>query len=295
MHNPRTTTVDKDREGNTLPRPTDPIPLATNPPSSGTEGAARVVDVLLLFLDESNAIGVSQVSRHLGLSKAVVHRIFRSLVAKDMVVQDPETKLYTLGPAAAAIGARAFRDSDLRQIASPILSALRDTTGETATLSEFIGHERAYIEQFPSPQEIKMLVEIGRRFPLHAGSSSKAILSFLQLEEQQFVIDGTLARLTAETVVDREQLTADLRAIHSQGYAVSRGERQRGAGAVASPLFNYRGQVVGAISVCGPADRFSQSVVDSLIPLVLAAARKISLGLGSQPISSIDQRSETAS
>jgi DNA-binding IclR family transcriptional regulator len=212
-----------------------------------------------------------------------------------MVVQDPESKLYTLGPAAAAIGARAFRDSDLRQIASPILSALRDTTGETATLSEFIGHERAYIEQFPSPQEIKMLVEIGRRFPLHAGSSSKAILSFLQSDEQQAVIDGTLARLTSETVVDRDQLTADLRAIHSHGYAVSRGERQRGGGAVASPLFNHRGQVVGAISVCGPAERFSESVVDSLIPLVLAAARKISLGLGAQPMSSIDPRSETAS
>jgi len=278
-----------------LPNSSVPIPLATDSPSSGTEGAARVVDVLLLFLDESNAIGISAVSRQLGLSKAVVHRIFRSLVAKDMVVQDSETKLYTLGPAAAAIGARAFRDSDLRQIASPILSALRDATGETATLSEVIGHERAYIEQFPSPREIKMLVEIGRRFPLHAGSSSKAILSFLQPDEQQAVIDGTLARLTSETVVDRVQLTADLRVIQSHGYAVSRGERQRGAGAVASPLFNHRGQVLGAISVCGPAERFSESVVDSLIPLVLAAAKQISLGLGAQPVNSIDHRSETAS
>jgi len=103
-----------------LPNSSVPIPLATDSPSSGTEGAARVVDVLLLFLDESNAIGISAVSRQLGLSKAVVHRIFRSLLAKDMVVQDSETKLYTLGPAAAASrGVGLFRDSDLRQIALP--------------------------------------------------------------------------------------------------------------------------------------------------------------------------------
>jgi IclR family transcriptional regulator, acetate operon repressor len=257
------------------------------PRVSGTEGASRVIEVLLLFLEENDCIGVSHISRELGLSKAVVHRILRSLVAKEMLIQDEATKLYQLGPVAAAIGARAFRASDLRLAATPVLSSLRDRTCETTTLSEFIGHERAYIEQFPSPQEIKMLVEIGRRFPLHAGSSSKAILSFINSDKQQLVIDGTLAKLTADTVVDRDQLLADISAVNLQGYAVSKGERQRGAGAVASPLFNHRNDVVGAISVCGPAERFNNDFVQSLIPLVVSAARQISVRLGStdQPAS----------
>jgi IclR family acetate operon transcriptional repressor len=266
-------------------------------PTTGTEGASRVVDVLLFFLDEPNAIGISHVSRQLDLSKAVVHRIFQSLVAKDMIVQDPQSKLYTLGPATAALGARAFRDSSLRIEATPILTELRNVTDETATLSELIGHERAYIEQFPSPREIKMLVEIGRRFPLHAGSSSKAILAFLDHEHQNEVIDGTLARLTPETVVDRSQLIDDLRVVHGHGYAVSHGERQRGAGAVAAPIFNHRGDVIGAISVCGPAERFGQDTVDSLIPLVTQAAGQISTRLGAQSSfnDSTDKRTETAS
>jgi IclR family acetate operon transcriptional repressor len=272
-------------------------------PQTGTEGASRVIDVLLFFLDESNAIGISQISRELDLSKAVVHRIFRSLVAKDMIIQDPQSRLYTLGPAAAALGARAFRDSNLRIEATPILSALRDLTRETATLSELVGHDRAYIEQFSSPQEIKMLVEIGRRFPLHAGSSSKAILAFLDSEQQQEVIDGTLARLTPETVVDRDQLAQELKIIQHQGYAVSRGERQRGAGAVAAPVFNLVGLVIGAISICGPADRFDEVAVNSLIPLVTRAAHQISVKLGadsntpSQSITPIlsDQRTDPQS
>lgn len=263
--------------------------------SSGTESATRVIDVLLLFLDGQSHIGISQVSRQLGLSKAVVYRILRSLMTKDMVVQDPDSKLYKLGPAAAALGARAFRDDNLRQVAVPILSRLRDRTSETATLSELIGHERFYIEQFPSPLAIKMLVEIGRRFPLHAGSSSKVILAFLNPTEQQEVIDGTLAKLTPETVVDRKQLTKDLIAIKSQGFAVSTGERQQGAGAVASPIFNFRGSVVGAISVCGPVERFSPEVVQSIIPMVQQAATEISTNLGARPLTNTKLRTETLS
>ena len=74
------------------------------PRVSGTEGASRVIEVLLLFLEENDCIGVSHISRELGLSKAVVHRILRSLVAKEMLIQDEATKLYQLGPVAAAIG-----------------------------------------------------------------------------------------------------------------------------------------------------------------------------------------------
>ena len=246
----------------------------------GTEGATRVADVLLLFLGDSHELGVTQVARELDTSKAVVHRVLQSMVNRGLLVQDPGNRMYRLGPAAVAIGARALRDCDLRSVAEPILSSLRDATSETTTLSQRNGHDRAYIVQFPSPQEIKMLVEIGRTFPLHAGSSSKVILANLGAAEQVDVVKGALEQLTPQTVIDPQELAVELEHIRQQGYAVSRGERQPGAGAVAAPVFDFAGNVVGAISVCGPSQRFDELTVARLIPQVSAAAAAISEGMG---------------
>ena len=246
----------------------------------GTEGATRVADVLLLFLGDADELGVTQISRELDVSKAVVHRVLQSMVARGLLVQDPDRRTYRLGSAAVAIGARALRDTDLRSVAEPILRALRDDTAETTTLSQRSGAYRAYIAQFPSPQEIKMLVELGRLFPLHAGSSSKVILSNLEEPEQREIVAGVLEQVTPSTVIDPGELAAELQQVRAHGYSVSRGERQPGAGAVAAPVFDYTGSVAGAISVCGPAQRFDEVTVTRLIPRVTRAAADISAGLG---------------
>ena len=66
--------------------------------SPGTETAARVADVLLLFAGGPQYLGVSAISRELGLSKAVVHRILQSLVSREMLRTDPGVPGYRLGP-----------------------------------------------------------------------------------------------------------------------------------------------------------------------------------------------------
>ena len=106
-----------------------------------------------------------------------------------------------------------------------------------------------------------MTVELGRRFPLHAGSSSRSILAFLPAtERREFLAHHELDALTPRTITDRGDLAARLEDVRATGAAQSDGERQHGAGSVASPIFGFDGQVVGAISVCGPAYRMSADV-----------------------------------
>src|SRR3712207_585518 len=142
-----------------------------------------VADVLLAFLDGPRRLGVSAVARELGLSKAVVHRILQTLVNRGLLLPDVDTREYHLGPAAAAIGARALRESDLRTVALPVLRELQQATGETTTVSARVPGGRVYLDQVESAREIKMTVELGRRFPLHAGGSSTCILAFLPDDE----------------------------------------------------------------------------------------------------------------
>jgi DNA-binding IclR family transcriptional regulator len=248
--------------------------------NAGTESAGRVADVLGLFTAGPAALGVSEIARELGLSKAVVHRILQSLASRSFVETDPQTRGYRLGPGAVALGARALRDLDLRRTARPVLRRLREVTRETTTLSAPIGGSRVYLDQYESPQEIKMTVELGRPHPLHAGASSRAILAFMPEETREIVIGMGLARLTPETIGEPEELRRRLAEVHSAGYATSRGERQHGAGSVAAPVFGMDGEVAGAISACGPVSRFDPATVERYVPLVCQAAAEISRALG---------------
>jgi IclR family acetate operon transcriptional repressor len=229
---------------------------ATEP---GTETANRVADVLLLFGGGARRLGVSAISRQLGVSKAVVYRLLQSLVSRQLL----------------ALGAVALNQFDARTVAAPILLALRDRTDETTTLSWLIGADRVYVDQYESGQEIKMTVPVGVRFPLHAGASSKVILAFLPERRQAEVLAGPLPALTDDTLVDPAALRAELAEIAGTRVAVSLGERQTGAGSVAAPLLGPDGIACGAISVCGPHDRFTPDRCARYRELVRAAAEEI--------------------
>lgn len=245
----------------------------------GTESADRVADVLLTFAGTGESLGVSGISRRLGLSKGVVHRILQSLVSRRLLSLESGGS-YRLGPAAAMLGTWALRDLNLRERASPVLQRLQAEWGETATVSELVGVSRVYLDQVPSLKEVKMTVEIGRPFPLHAGASSRVILAFAPPHLRRQILDGTLEALTPRTIVNREELGVELERNVREGVAVSYGERQPAAASVAAPLLAASGYAVGAISVCGPVDRFDEETVRRLRPQVLNAAREISRGLG---------------
>ncbi|MFB4319235.1 IclR family transcriptional regulator [Actinomadura sp. 21ATH] len=241
----------------------------------GTEAAARVADVLLLFAAGPRYLGVSAISRELGISKAVVHRILRSLVSREMLATDEGVPGYRLGPAAVALGASALRRFDARAAAAPVLRRLRDETGETTTLSGLVGDERVYLDQFESRHEIKMTVDVGARFPLHAGSSGKVVLAFLPEDRREAVLALPRAALTDRTVTDEAALRAELAVIAAEGVAASVGERQADAGSVAAPLFGPDGEVYGSFSVCGPAYRFTPEAVERYRVLAREAAEEI--------------------
>lgn len=247
---------------------------------SGTTSADRVADVLLTFAGTGEALGVSEVARRLSLSKAVVHRILRSLVSRRLLAVEGESGNYRLGPAAATLGARALRDLGLRENALPILRRLQYETGETATVSELVGVSRVYLDQVPSHQEIKMTVEIGRPFPLHAGASSRSVLAFAPPDLRRQILEGPLRALTPRTIVDRAELEAELARNVREGVAASFGERQPGAASVAAPLLAADGHAIGSISVCGPVGRFGEETVRRLYPLVRSSARELSRKLG---------------
>lgn len=261
--------------------PTSETAAPSSRGSRTLEGLERALDVLMLFARPgTESLGISEISRALDLPKAVVHRIVTTLCGRDFLELDPATRRYRLGPSWLVMGSTYSHRLDVRDLARDTLRELSAVTDETSTLSIRHGYHRVYLDQVTPKRLLIMSVQVGDRYPLHAGSSSKAFLAFLPPEEQEDYLDSVdLVQLTEQTKVDRAELTTELAEIRERGYAYSFGERQQGAGAVAAPLFDFEGKPVAVISVCGPGDRI-QPRVDELAATLLERTRALSARLG---------------
>jgi DNA-binding IclR family transcriptional regulator len=247
-------------------------PTSTSESAGGTESADRVADVLLLFARSDDPLGVSRIARSLSLSKAVVHRILQSLTSRSLLQVVPGDSTYVLGPAAVSLSTKAWSQLDVRSVASPILRKLRNDTRETTTLSVLVGHQRIYLDQYESPQEVKMIVEIGPRYPLHSGASSRSILAFLP----QPYLDEAARQLEAlNPGFDVDGYLEGLRQVRVKGYAASSNERNTGAASIAAPFYDSAGNVLGSISSSGPVSRYGEEGHEDHARLVMDAAQAI--------------------
>jgi DNA-binding IclR family transcriptional regulator len=244
-------------------------------------GVERALDVLRLFTtSDTPTLGVTEISQSLDLSKAVVHRILSAFRSKGFIEIDEASHRYRLGAESLYLGLAYLDRIDVRAIAHEAMQGLVADTDETATMSIRVGWNRVYLDQVTPNRDVKMVVQLGRPFPLHTGASSKALLAFLSEHEQkEYLRQHELVPLTPLTITDPEVLRVELAAIRQRGYAVSTGERDASAAAVAAPVFNRDEHVVAVISVCGPVERFS-SEIDEASRLLLEATGHVSRRLG---------------
>ncbi len=257
-----------------------PVASAGRASGRGIASVERAGDVLFHLARGRDSRGVTAIASDMGISKAVVHRILMSLLQRDLVAVDANTRLYSLGPGVLKLAAAYRSQLDIRVLALDVMRDLVDATQETSTLSVLHDGRRVYVDQVTPSREVKMTVDVGASFPLHAGASSKAFLAWLPAEGRRRCLESPLERLTAATIVNARLLRRELSMIREQGFAVSLGERQHGAGSVAAPLLDEHLRPVAVLSVCGPLQRFKAEVA-SVAAEVVAATRTLSRKLGS--------------
>jgi DNA-binding IclR family transcriptional regulator len=241
----------------------------------------KAIDVLFCFDLQHPQLRLSEISQRLGLHKSTAHRLLSLLKKKGLVVADPTSQLYSLGPALVELAWIVLRQQDLRTLCRPYLEQLRQATNETVSLHIRMGNTRVCVEELESDQEVKYSQALGLTAPVHVGAPGKALLAFLPQEELGRLLPTlSLAPITADTITDREAFGAELVKTRARGYAVSIGERSPWAAAVAAPIRDRRGQISAAVSVSGPSQRLTSRVLRELGAQVIKVAKEISAALG---------------
>ena len=134
--------------------------------------------------------------------------------------------------------------------------------------------QRVSIAQEEGTATVRSMVAVGEPMPLGRGATAKVLLSGAPDD-----LVGTLAE--ADPDLDAGTLARQVASIRETGYAVSHGERELGASAVAAPLHGEDGRVIAALSVSGPTSRFTAERIPGYVEAVVATARRLDeVGLG---------------
>lgn len=248
--------------------------------TSPVQSIQRAAAILRSFTEAEPELGVSELSRRLGLHKSTVSRMVATLQAEGLIGQNLETGKYRLGIGLIGLAGVALGRLNARTAAQPYLSELVTISQETVNVTALDGSECVNIERVASPQPIQYIGWIGRRSPLHCTASGKLILAYMTPEQRTAVLPTPLKQYTAQTITDPLQLDAQLTVICQQGYAVVHEEYEADFSAIAGPLFNHQWELLATISISGPSYRLNDAKFKQFLPTLLATCQKISAELG---------------
>jgi len=161
-----------------------------------------------------------------GLPRATAHRLAVALEQHHLVRRDAQGR-FCLGFELIRLGRAAAEAFPLAELALPVLTALRDHTGESVQLYVREDDARRCIVSLQSPHALRWMVPVGALLPLGVGSAGKLLAETRQGEA-------------------------------GPGVAQSVEEREPGVASVSAPVFDRQHRIVAAVSISGPVERLSR-------------------------------------
>ncbi len=241
--------------------------------------AIQVIDRMVALLDSlarHGEAGLKLLAADTGLHSSTAHRILASLTQHGWVARDPSGG-YHLGAGLMRYALQASQHADLRPLALPLMTGLRDATGETVNLTVREGDEVIYIERAVSHRLMRVEQVVGSRAPLHATAVGKLMLGAGGRESCADYAQRTgLPSFTPNTITDVRQLQDNAATALHQGYAFDNEEAETGIGCIAVPVRDSTGAVVAGLSISAPRERRR----DEWIPLLMRAGQELSSRLG---------------
>ena len=143
------------------------------------------------------------------------------------------------------------------------------------------GDEAIYIEKVDVYQKVRLYTAIGRRSPLYAGACSRVLLSFLSDEEiKRYLENREMEQIAMGTITDKKVLLHSIKEARKKGYTISHSELENHTSAIAAPIFDFKGEIIGGLSIAGIEANYQNEQIDFYANKVMEAAEQISEKLG---------------
>ncbi|MBP1155594.1 MULTISPECIES: IclR family transcriptional regulator [unclassified Paenibacillus] len=240
----------------------------------------KAIRILREFSQNEPELGISQLSRRLGMAKSTVSRLVQILCDENMVVQNEETRKYHLSLTAFEIGSVVYHEMELCQIALPLLKKMLPNVQSAIQMVTYDKGGIVYLLKLPDHRDGKILNVMGKRVPSHCTASGKVMLAFQNELEIKHVLSKELKSFTRKTITCPDKLRGELQTIRQKGYAVSHEEFNPGMSSLAIPVFNDYDAIIAAICILRPTGQITNANIPPILREMKMYSRLITEQLG---------------
>jgi len=243
----------------------------------------RGLAVIRAFDGEHRELGLSDVARITGLSRAAARRFLLTLVSLGYVHHSGDR--FSLRPRVLELGYAYLSGLSLPEVAQPHMEALVAAVNESSSVSVLDGTEIVYVARVPTRRIMSITLAVGSRLPAFATSMGRVLLAALPDDELEARLERIeLTPLTPFTIGDVAALREVLTRVRADGYAAVDQELEEGLRSLAVPIRGVDGDAIAALNVSVHATRGTMAGLRrDVLPLARRAAEAIESDLGSAP------------
>jgi IclR family transcriptional regulator, pca regulon regulatory protein len=212
------------------------------------------LSVIRCFSDERPRLTLSEVARQTGLSRASARRSLVTLQTLGYVGSDD--RQFFLTPRVLTLGYAYLSSLSFADVAQSHLADLANEVHESCSASVLDDFEIVYVARAATKRIMTISLSVGTRLPAYATSMGRVLLAGLSDDQlEAYLGAATLAPLTERTIVDRDQLRAELARTRIRGWCMVDQELEHGVRSIAVPIHDAGGRVLAAVNTSAHATR----------------------------------------
>lgn len=246
------------------------------------QSVCRAFEILELLSGKKQNLGISAISKAVGLTTSTTYGIVRTLVELGYLCQDEDTRKYSLGIKAFEVGNRFLYSSNTYLVAASPCHRLASETGLTTRLALWDRDTVVILLNIEASAYKKY--SIGPRISAYCSGLGKAILSTLSKHELESYLKKTrLVPYTPNTIISRKQLLKDIEKTRLRGYAIDLEEALLGVFCLGTPIYGHNNKALASISISGGPELLNYEKTSDHIKALVYTSTEISHSLGYQP------------
>jgi DNA-binding IclR family transcriptional regulator len=228
--------------------------------AKANQSVQKAIALLRATGASSDGGSVSALARTAGLPRATALRLIQTMEREGFLLRVPEADRVLLGPELIRLARRVDTAIVVQEVTRGRLGELSEAVRETVTLSVVAPDGGLdVVEQVAGPQHLVPRSWLGHRFPPHASSSGKLLLSTYDRTRLERFLRDPLRRLTPHTIATKQALRRELDRVRAHGYATTVDELEEGLAGVSVGVFGEPGALLATINVSGLSQRLDEA------------------------------------
>lgn len=248
---------------------------------AGVQSLERAFAILEEIARHRDGIGLAELAKLVGLHNSTTFHLAKTLVSLGYVRQERDSRRYRVGRPLFALAASALDEIEMVNLATPVLEELSRQTGESGHFAVRMGDAVIVIARTSGTGAFQLTDRVGVVRPAHCTALGKIILASLRPDQiERFLERVELKPSTKKSITQPAVLLKQIADIRRSGIAHDDGEFNPEVRCVAVPVYNFTGDVVGALGISGPIWRMSDQAMQARAKILKAAANRLSAEFG---------------